>query len=271
MKIFRKILKWISIIVFLVSSSMLVKLLIIDPKIASNAQNEIKDVYHTDNNEESISDRFEKLSAINSDIKGWIFISGTIIDYPVLQNPDNSEYYLNHNYKKEESRYGSIFINSDCKLDYDCKNIIMHGHSMKDGQMFADLLKFSDLDFYKNNPIVEFDTPKGKGDYKIISVFKTNTLPEHGKIFNYLISEFKTIKSFEDYVDEVRKRSLLDIPVDVNEKDKLITLSTCSYEFKDFRTVVVARKVRDGESRLVDTENAKYAADPLMPDCWHKK
>ncbi len=271
MKIFRRILKWISVIVFLVSSFMLIKLLIIDPRIASNTQNEIKNVYHDEDNQESQVDKFETLSAINPDIKGWIFISGTIIDYPVLQSIDSPNYYIDHNYKKEKSRYGSIFINSDCKLGPDSKNVIMHGHSMKDGQMFADLLKFSDLDFYKNNPVVEFDTPLEKGDYKIISVFKTNTLPEHGKIFNYLISEFKGSKDFENYVDEVRKRSILDIPVDVNPSDKLITLSTCSYEFKDFRTVVVARKVRDGENRFVDTENTKYASNPLMPDCWYQK
>lgn len=271
MKGFKKILKWVSVVVFIVSSCMLVKLLIIDPKIASGAQKEIKDVYYSESTEESQPDKFAKLSVINSDIKGWIFISGTVIDYPVLQSADDPEYYLNHNYKKEKSRYGSIFINNDCQVDSDCKNIIMHGHSMKDGQMFSDLLKFSDLDFYKSNPVVEFDTPEEKGNYKIISVFKTNTLPEHGKIFNYLISKFGTKNQFKNYVEEVRKRSLLDIPVDINEDDKLITLSTCSYEFKDFRTVVVARKVRDGETRLVDTENANYASNPLMPDCWYRK
>ena len=271
MKIFRKILKWISIIVFVVSSSMLIKLLVIDPKMATNLQNEIKDVYYFEKNEENISEKFKKLSEINSDIKGWLFISGTIIDYPVLQSLNDSEYYINHNYKKEPSRYGSIFISSDCKLDSDCKNIIIHGHSMKDGTMFADLLKFSDLEFYKKNPIVEFDTSEGKGHYKIVSVFKINTLPEHGKIFDYLVPQFNNSKSFRDYIEEVRKRSLFDIPVDVNEDDKIITLSTCSYEFKDFRTVIVARKVRDDESRLVDTENVKYASNPLMPDCWYRK
>ncbi len=271
MKIFRKILKWVSVVVFLVSSFMLVKLLIIDPKIASNTQNEIKDVYYNQESPEDAKDKFIKLQEINPDIKGWIFISGTVIDYPVLQSASEPEYYLYRNYKKEKSRYGSIFIDNDCKLGPDSKNVIMHGHSMKDGQMFAELLKFSDLDFYKQNPIIEFDTPDEKGIYKIISVFKTNTLPEHGKIFNYLISEFKGPKDFKNYVDEVLKRSLLDIPVDVNEDDKLITLSTCSYEFKDFRTVVVARKVRDGESSVVDTENATYASNPLMPDCWYKR
>lgn len=271
MKIFKSILKWISVLVFLISSFMLIKLLIIDPKIASNNQNEIKNVYHEQDDRESLIDKFGKLSAINPDIKGWIFISGTIIDYPVLQSSDGSDYYLNHNYKKEKSRYGSIFVNNDCSLTEDCKNIILHGHSMKDGQMFSDILKFSDLDFYKQNPIVEFDTPEEKGDYKIISVFKTNTLPEHGKIFNYLISDFSRPEDFKNYIDDVRKRSLLDIPVDVNEGDHLLTLSTCSYEFQDFRTVIVARKVRKGESRLVDVANAKYASNPLMPDCWYRK
>ena len=77
--------------------------------------------------------------------------------------------------------------------------------------------------------------------------------------------------SFLDYVSQIRKRSLLDIPVDVNENDKLITLSTCSYEFQDFRTVVVARRVRNGEDEAVDTSLAAEAKNPLMPECWYKK
>ena len=74
-----------------------------------------------------------------------------------------------------------------------------------------------------------------------------------------------------EFVKNVKKRSLIYFPVDVDENDQLITLSTCSYEFKDFRTVVVARKIRKEESDYVDVNNIKEAENPLWPDCWYKK
>lgn len=85
-------------------------------------------------------------------------------------------------------------------------------------------------------------------------MFKTNTLTAHGDFFNYMISDFENDKDFMNYVYNVRVRSLFNCPVDVNEDDELVTLSTCSYEFTNFRTVIVARKVRAGESTKVDVK-----------------
>lgn len=265
----RKLLRGLSIIVFIVCAGILVKLLLIDPYFLNKSNEEVKNIYHTDGI--SLEDRFKSLLEINSDIKGWLFISETRIDYPVLQSENDPTFYLTHDYKKETSRYGSIFIDSSCKLGTNSKNIIIHGHHMRDGQMFADLMKFSDLEFYKQNPIIEFDSVVEKADWKIISIFKTNTLPEQGTIFNYIIPSFGSSQDFLNFVNQVRIRSLIDTPVDVNENDQLITLSTCSYEFTDFRTVVVARKVREGESRVVDTSSAKKASNPLMPKCWYDR
>lgn len=263
----RKILRVLSIIVFIASAGVLVKLLLIDPYFLNKSDEQVKNIYHSE--DVSVDDRFKSLLEINSDIKGWIFISNTRIDYPVLQKEDDPNFYLTHNYKKEASRYGSIFIDNNCKFGTDSKNIILHGHHMNDGQMFANLMKFSDLEFYKQNPVIEFDSITKTADWKIISVFKTNTLPEQGAIFNYTVPEFSSTKSFLKFVDEVRERSLIKAPVDVDENDQLLTLSTCSYEFENFRTVVVARKVRKGESRVVDTNLATKSANPLMPQCWY--
>ncbi len=265
----RKILKGLSIAVFVICAGVLIKLLLIDPYLLNKSNEKLKNIYHSDGI--SMDDRFKSLLEINSDIKGWIFISGTQIDYPVLQKEDDADFYLTHNYKKEVSRYGSIFIDNGCKLGADSKNIILHGHHMHDGQMFADLMKFSDVEFYKQNPVIEFDSLWEAADWKIISVFKTNTLPEQGTIFNYVVPVFRNPGDFLKFVSNVQARSLIDIPVDVEENDRLLTLSTCSYEFEDFRTVVVARKVRQGESRTVDTNLAKKSDNPLMPECWYER
>ena len=100
-----------------------------------------------------------------------------------------------------------------------------------------------------------FDTLDGQGDWKIISVFKTNTLKEQGELFNYLMVDFANDKDFLDFVYDVKIRSIIDTPVDVGKNDRLITLSTCSYEMKDFRTV--------------DVENAKLSGNPLMPSGYY--
>ena len=116
-----------------------------------------------------------------------------------------------------------------------------------------------------------FDTLDGQGDWKIISVFKTNTLKEQGELFNYLMIDFSSDKDFLDFVYNVRIRSLIDTPVDIGKNDQLIILSTCSYELNDFRTVVVARKVREGESAAVEVKNAKMNENPLMPEGYYAR
>ncbi len=280
-KILRKTLKIVSSLVLVASIGILVKILVIDSYLSQKAASEVQELYHHQQDSENNNDgekaeedsKFSELLKINSEICGWITVPGTRIDYPVLQgNKNETHFYLDHNYKREKSKYGSIFLDPICQLSENPKNCVIYGHHMADGQMFADLMKFSSLDFYKQNPLISFETIYDRNaKWKIFSVFKTNTLASQGKIFYYVVSDFADNNSFLDYVSQIRKRSLLDIPVDVNENDKLITLSTCSYEFQDFRTVVVARRVRDGEDEAVDTSLAAEAKNPLMPECWYKK
>ncbi len=219
---------------------------------------------------------WKSLKKINNDIIGWIKMDNTKIDYPVLWSKSDNrdyQYYLNHNYKKNWDSYGSIFLDYRCKKGADSQNVVLHGHHIRDGSLFGNLLKFGgtsgNLDFYKKTPVLEFDTPKGDGTYKIISVFKTNTLSSHGEFFNYMIGDFQNEKDFMNYVYNVRVRSLFNCPVDVNEDDELITLSTCSYEFTNFRTVVVARKVRKGESPKVDVSKATLNKNVVWPQVYY--
>ena len=250
-----------------------------------NAQlnGEIQTIAHGDNNEPRAPDavddegiNWEKLKDINEEIVGWIQINDTEIDYPVLWHKGDdlsSQFYLNHNYKAEYDSYGSIFLDYRCTKGTDSKNTIMHGHHMNDGSMFGNLMNYGgtsgNLDFYKEAPTIRFDTPKAKGTYKIISIFKTNTLSSQGEFFNYMIGNFQNEKDFMNYVYNVRIRSLINCPVTVNEDDELITLSTCSYEFTNFRTVVVARRVRIGEDPKVDVGKASVNDNAVWPQVYY--
>lgn len=249
-----------------------------------NAQlnGEIQRIAHGENVEENkkpdVGDtiNWDDLKEINEEIVGWIKMDNTVIDYPVLWHESddrNSQYYLSHNYKGGYDSFGSIFLDYRCTKGTDSKNVVMHGHHMNDGSMFGNLMKYGgtsgDLDFYKETPTIEFDTPAANGTYKIISVFKTNTLSSQGEFFNYMRGDFENEKDFMNYVYEVRVRSMFNCPVDVNEDDTLITLSTCSYEFTNFRTVVVARRVRDGESPKVDVSKASKNENAVWPDVYY--
>lgn len=219
---------------------------------------------------------WDALKKINKEIVGWIKVDETQIDYPVLWHKEddrNSQYYLNHNYKNEYDSYGSVFVDYRCKNGTDSKNVVLHAHHMNDGSMFGSLMNFGgtvgNLDFYKKVPTIEFDTPQADGQYKIISVFKTNTLSSHGEFFNYMIGDFQNEKDFMNYVYNVRVRSLINCPVTVNENDELLTLSTCSYEFTNFRTVIVARRVRIGESAKVDVKKASLNTNAVWPQVYY--
>lgn len=219
---------------------------------------------------------WKKLKKINEEIVGWIRINNTKVDYPVLWHKSDdrtSQYYLKHNYTGGYDEWGSIFIDYRCEKGTDSQNVVLHGHHMQDNSMFGDLLKYGgttgNLDFYKKSPTIKFYTPEENGIYKIISVFKTNTLSSHGEFFNYMIGDFQNEKDFMNYVYNVRVRSLINCPVDVNEDDEIITLSTCSYEFTNFRTVIVARKVRDGESKKVNVASASLNNNAVWPNVYY--
>lgn len=219
--------------------------------------------------------KFSSLYKDNTDIAGWIKISGTQLDYPVMQAEDN-DFYLRRTFYKKNNKYGVPFVDYRCDIKNLGDNTVVYGHNMgnNDYQMFGSLKNYTGrnkLDYIKEHNIISFDTIYKEMNWKIVSVFITNTKPEHGEVFSY--NNFvgtQSESSFNEFVDEIRKRSLFDMPVDVAYGDKLLTLSTCTYEFTDARLVVVARLVRDGESTEIDTSQIKINEDPLFPPIWYQ-
>lgn len=268
----KKIIFILSSVIFVISLGIIINLCFIEPYQNTSTLKEIEEVYYKEADSEEEAGNLAALMAINSDIKGWIKINDTPINYPVLQSdPSDSIYYLHRNYKKERSGFGSIFLDSLCDIEKPSKNLILYGHNMRDASMFGHLIRYDDLNFYKQRPKITFNTLEKRSEWKIISVFKTNTLESQGKLFDYLKIDFTTDKEFLDFVYDVKVRSILDTPVDIGKNDRLITLSTCSSELKEFRTVVVAREVREGESPEVDVEKAKIRGNPLMPQGYYAK
>ena len=288
-EVFRKIILILAVLTFLVAGGYLFNYLVIQPWLNDKSNEEIQNIFYNSPEEpatEIDSDgtvvvkprhNWDDIKKINDEIVGWIKMDDTqYLDYPVLQSKDDTidyQKYLYADYKGNYSGYGSLFIDFRSDKGTDSKNIIIHGHHMNDGRMFAELMGYGtysgNLDYYKKHPVIHFDTPEGDADWKVISVYKTSTLESHGEYFDYLTGSFTSDAEFMNYVYLIKERSLIDTPVDINEDDQLLTLSTCSYEFSEFRTVVVARKVRDGEKSTVDLEKAALNPDPLWPDVYY--
>ena len=178
------------------------------------------------------------LQAKYPDIKGWISIPGTCVDYPVLQSSaDNPEYYLRRTYKGEHRTAGSIFFQWDCSAE--SQNTVVYGHNMNDGTMFAVLQKMADEAFQKEHSQILLQTSDGLQEYQVAAVLKTDIqkLP-----FNR--TEFADDADFLSFQKELFAQSLYKPETIPGVDCRLLTLVTCSYEWESARTVVVAAEVR---------------------------
>ena len=200
----------------------------------------------TDEQTSEVTDRMLKLKVLqeqNEDIVGWIEIEDTNINYPVLQGEDN-EYYLTHNYQKEKSQKGSIFLTKDYDWNLPSSNLLIYGHNIMYGQMFQDLLKYADEEFYSMHPTIRFTTQRKDSEYEIISAFKARVYyKSEENVFRYY--DFINAETEEEYIEFVKNAkasSLYDTNVTAEYGDQLITLVTCSYHTEDGRFVVIGRE-----------------------------
>ena len=139
----------------------------------------------------------EKYAAVyeqNHDFVGWITIDGTSINYPVMQTPDHPSFYLKHAFDGSYSNYGTPYVQENCMVG-SSDNLILYGHHMNNGSMFADLCKYESEKFYREHSTIHFDTLDGYGDYEIVAVFKTVAYSQDG--FKYY--HFVEADSREDF------------------------------------------------------------------------
>ena len=183
--------------------------------------------------------KYKELFEQNDDFIGWIAIDATNVNYPVMQTPDNPDYYLKHSFEKAYSDYGVPYIDEACATGIS-NNLVIYGHHMKNGTMFSDLCNYTDADFCKEHPIINFDTLSGFGEYQVVAVFKFNTNHED---FRYNEYTQMNEEQFKEFMSQVHARQCYDTGIDAEYGDQLITLSTCEYTYNNGRFVVVAKKV----------------------------
>ena len=190
---------------------------------------------------ENAENKYAALYQQNRDFVGWISIPFTRIDYPVVQSKSNPDYYLNHNFKKEYSRFGVPFVQENCDIETS-DNIIIYGHNMRNKTMFNDLLKYEDRDFYTEHKLIYFDTLNSERVYEIIAVYKTVANSGSGFAFNDFVN-MDDEKEFDMFIDKSKSLALDETGISADYGDKLLTLCTCEYSRDNGRLVVLAKKV----------------------------
>lgn len=221
-----------------------------DNKVNRAISNELNSIYDENNDVDNLKkitkiDKLNELKQINSEIVALIEIEGTNINYPVLQT-DNNEYYMTHNYKKEYSKEGAIFLDKSYDFSKPSTNLLIYGHNnVGSKEMFAELVNYKKEDFYKKHKIIKFTTINEECEYEIIAVFLSRVYYQHETdVFRYYyFVDAKTEAEFNSYIFNCKKASLYNIETTATYGDNLLTLSTCEYSQKDGRIAVVAKKI----------------------------
>ena len=187
-----------------------------------------------------------ELKKQNSDLVGWVRVKGTNINYPVMQNGD---YYLHNNFYKQKSSMGTPYLASYCNIN-SSDNLIIYGHHIKSGKMFADLEYYKNYNFYSNHKTIKFyvlenDETK-EHFYEILSAFKTTANDNGFKYYEFYKANDET--EFNSFIEKCKSMSFYNTGVTAYYGDKLLTLSTCEYSQENGRMVVVAKEMK------VDTE-----------------
>lgn len=190
--------------------------------------------------------KLEELQKENLDIVGWLEIEDSNINYPVLQGTDN-DYYMTHNYKKQYSKHGSLFLDKDYNWNLPSTNLLIYGHNNRgSNEMFVGLMNYKNEDYYKTHKTIRFTTNEEDAEYEIISVFLSRVYyKSETNVFRYyFFINAENEQEFNEYVQNSKEASLYDIEATARYGDQLLTLSTCEFSQEDGRLAVVARKIK---------------------------
>lgn len=188
--------------------------------------------------------KLQQLYEQNNDLVGWLYIPG-VVDLPVVYR--DNEYYLTHNFKQNQDKGGALFLDENHPLTEATQHLVIHGHNMYDSSMFGILSSYNHLPVVKSNAFASFSTLYAEEEYVVFGVVQVDPNIDSSGYFNYIGKpRFEQEEDFYQYTDEIIRRSMFPIPVDVLPSDSLLTLATCKEED---RLIVVLRRIREDETK----------------------
>lgn len=198
---------------------------------------------------------YQTLHEMNPDMAGWLSIEGTSMDYPVMQTIENEEYYLKRDFYGKYNKNGSLIMDTDSQVGTGkasngyaggaapSTNLIIHGHTIRTGDMFGSLKKYENETYGKEHNIICFDSLYEQREYELISVFYSQVYYQSDEVFKfYNFFQADTQEEFDDWYRNIKELSLYDTGVTAQFGDEFITLSTCSYHVEDGRFVIVGKR-----------------------------
>ena len=177
---------------------------------------------------------FAALGEINPDVVAWLAGDDGVIDYPVVRGDDN-DYYLTHLFDGGPNKLGCLFVDYRAAGDFSGRNTTIYGHNMQDGSMFAPLTQYQAQDYYDAHPVLWLYTPKGAYTLQLFA----GILGDGGSEF--IRFDFADDADFLAYIQALRAASTFQSEVEVGAGDRIVSLSTCSYDFENARYVLFGR------------------------------
>lgn len=217
---------------------------------------------------------FEALYLRNPDIAGWVKIPDTKLDYAVMQAEDNDKYHRT-DIDLKPNDWGIPYVDFRVDQQKPSYNTVIYGHNMGDGTMFGYLQAYKKLSYYQQHPLISYNSVYRKDMYKIFAVVVCKADDPDFDYHNFIDSDDDAAKN--EYIEKIMERSIIKTTVDVKATDRLLTLSTCDYTFRDpdtnkliARLVIFSRAVREGESETVNVNAATLNPNPVMPKQWYE-
>lgn len=175
----------------------------------------------------------DDLLSMNTDCFGWISISGTNISYPVMHTPDNPQKYLHKSFYGEYSQSGVPFLDSRCNPE--STNLIVYGHNMNNGTMFAVLCNYTDFSYFIQHPTVILETKEETKTYTVFAVVKVKS---DDNCYRLITADTK--RDYENKIKYAKTHSMYDTGIIPEYNKQLLTLSTCHGGNSDNRILVLA-------------------------------
>jgi len=186
--------------------------------------------------EEEVGIDWDYLRSVNEDIAGWIRLDDSVIDYPFVYSPDNS-FYLRKLMDGTYNKNGTIFVDYRNQKYFQDRVTVLYGHHMHSGAMFADIEKYKEPGYYESHKVIQIFTPDQNYEMRPIAGYVTTGTS------NYIRISFENDEDYLNYVQGICDRSAFQSEDVVNAEDKIILISTCSYDVKDGRFVMIGKLV----------------------------
>lgn len=172
----------------------------------------------------------------NEELQGWVEIEGTTIDYPVMQ-ADN-EFYLTHDFRKKQNKHGVPFL--DESINPQKENLVVYGHHMKDGTMFAALENYKKEEFLKEHKKIHWHTESGDEVYEIYCVCMADAVNQ-SDVFAKAVFQKEKIR--RDWIEENSELLYYSERTEAAKEERQLVLITCEYTTKNNKLLVFAMKI----------------------------